>query len=271
MNETDKNLTKNAVKNTLEALISSTPALAVAWALAKSLYGNALELRQERALEFVEFIMNNPSAFKKDLLESVEFQDGFIESLENYIRIRLVLKRGIARNIFLGFANSDNKEQFSLERLNSTLRTITADAIQFLLFIQETLEPIQKSKTESEMNGIDRASTGNNYSRLSELVIKHFPLSSIFDEWLVANGKQDIQVMLNNVPNLSHPTITSSTGYILSNSEKSHFEESIVELQSLGILKGHSYTVSSGGINETRKYWDYTDFGKQFIAYLDIP
>lgn len=271
MKKSDKNLSKSAALGTVEALASSITPLAVAWALAKSLFGNAIALRQQKALEFVELIRDNPSVFTRTLLESSEFQDGFVVSLEDYLKLRLLLKRGAARKIFLDFATAQDKERFILERLNYTLRMITADGINFLQFIESNLVPVQEAETKKEISTIDQKSAGMDYSRLSGLVIKHHPLSMIFDDWLSMNGKQDVQVMVSNLPSISNPSITSSTGYMLSNTEKTHYEEAILELQSLGILKGHSYTVNSGGINETRKYWDYTDFGRQFVRYLEQP
>lgn len=270
MNKSDKNLVKSASKNTVEALVSSLPPLAVAWGLAKALYGNALELRQQKALEFVESIINNPSIFTKQLLESAEFQDGFVVALEDYIKLRLVLKRGIARKIFISFAKSEDKEHFALERLNSTLRTVTAEGIEFLRFIETTLVPIQESETQKSMERIDKASAGYGNERLYELAVRHHPLSAIFDRWLTTNNKQDRQIMLSNVVDPKKPNIRSSTGYMLSGDEKRQYEEAITELQSLGVLKGHSYTVTSDhGINETRKYWEYTYFGKAFTAMLE--
>ena len=46
-------------------------------------------------------------------------------------------KRKIQRDIFLGFTNHPDKEDFELERLNSALAEISLDALELLAIIKE--------------------------------------------------------------------------------------------------------------------------------------
>ncbi len=78
MKRKDKILLKKSAENTLDAVISLVPGLNIAWGLAKACYGAGIELRKDRALEFVESIRKNPQIFSEKLLRNQEFVDGFV-------------------------------------------------------------------------------------------------------------------------------------------------------------------------------------------------
>lgn len=83
--------------------------------MVKALSGNALELRQQRVLEFLEAIQNDPITFKETVVSSEAFQDGFVFSLTEHVKIRNFLKRRIALKMFNEFAKSDEKIEYPLE------------------------------------------------------------------------------------------------------------------------------------------------------------
>jgi hypothetical protein len=58
-------------------------------------------------------------------MKTEEFQDGFVYALEKYIRERNTKKRIIAQRIFLGFATSEDKSRFDLERYYEILSKIS--------------------------------------------------------------------------------------------------------------------------------------------------
>lgn len=150
MKESDKNLIRRSAYATADSTASSIPGLAQAWALSKALYGNALELRQQRALEWVESIQNNPSLFNEGVVNSDEFKDGFIVGLEDYIKLRDYLKRRVALKVFKEFASSDDKVEFPLERYNDTLRKISPASLRALAFIKKEIVPKMERQIEME-------------------------------------------------------------------------------------------------------------------------
>ena len=44
--------------------------LGTAWGLTKALLGNAMQFRQKRAVEWVEFIRDNPDSFTEEILHT---------------------------------------------------------------------------------------------------------------------------------------------------------------------------------------------------------
>ena len=92
---------KQIAKDSIDVIVSRVPGLNLPWELGKAWYGAGLKLRQRRALEWIEMIINKPSIFIKEVLENEEFQDGFVFALEKYIRERNKKKRAYYRNIFL--------------------------------------------------------------------------------------------------------------------------------------------------------------------------
>lgn len=151
--QSDINLLKRSAYAIADSTASSTPILAQAWALSKALFGNALELRQQRALEWVEAISSDPATFNENLVNSEEFQDGFVVALEDYIKLRDYLKRRIALKAFKEFATSNDKVEFPLERYNDTLKKMSPASIRTLAFIKNEVLPIMEKRVEIEERG----------------------------------------------------------------------------------------------------------------------
>ena len=138
MQNKDKKIIKKSVLVLTDQIVSSIPALNIAWGLCKSLFGTGMELRQERVLEFVEMIQKNPSIFIGEILNDKNFQDGFVYSLEKYIRERNKEKRRILRNIFLGFTKSENKNIYPLEKMIHTTTQLSELDIEVLRDVDMT-------------------------------------------------------------------------------------------------------------------------------------
>lgn len=134
----DKIILEDVTINTIDVLISSIdvtlwwPYLSIARGLSKALYGSALKLREQRAMEYVEFIRDNLSNFSQDIISTEWFQDGFVVTLEAYIKQRNREKRWIMQKIFLGFWTSENIEDFELERMLNTINVIWSDWLKLL-------------------------------------------------------------------------------------------------------------------------------------------
>jgi hypothetical protein len=151
----DKIVLLNSVVVVIDGMVTAfdnsinggVPALAIAWGLSKGLYGASIQLRQERAVEFVEMIIKNPSIFTKEILSSQEFQDGFVYTFEKYLTQRAEYKRKIIQRVFLGFGIEEHKQDFKLERLLSTIDQVSVNEIEaFRVFGDGSIRDWHKSQ-----------------------------------------------------------------------------------------------------------------------------
>jgi hypothetical protein len=265
----DKQSDPNLIKRSIDAGLSSVPGLSIAWALCKALYGNALELRQQKALEWVEMIKDNPAIFRKEILESTDFQDGFIVALEDYLKIRTILKRGMARKIFIHFAQAEDKEQFELERYDTTLSQISIDSLDFVAYIKELVEPRQQERITQTLDTIDFSISPIQLEQAKSLIAKQNPLSYAYKDIFTDSGNQ---IMLPNKPSPQYPGIQGSMGVTIQDTNRVKHGECLVELASLGLISRNQYTTPVSNTNSTTVYhdiWDYTDYGKKFVEFVE--
>ncbi|KKU91383.1 MAG: hypothetical protein UY22_C0043G0004 [Candidatus Amesbacteria bacterium GW2011_GWC1_48_10] len=130
MNEKDIQIIRSSALAIADQIASITPGLNIAWGLSKALYGAGLKLREQKALEWVEMVKDNPSVFTEAILQNDKFQDGFVYALERYIKEKNEDKRKSMKTIFLGFTESTNQDQFELERMYHVLSILNlADLI----------------------------------------------------------------------------------------------------------------------------------------------
>ena len=136
MNAEDKILEKDSAMVLADAVVdgiaNSIPGINIAWNLSKALYGAGMKLRQERALEWVEMVRDNPSIFTNEILSDSKFQDGFVYALERYLIERNENKRRIFRNIFLGFTQAEDIDKFPLEKFTHTLSQLSELDVEVL-------------------------------------------------------------------------------------------------------------------------------------------
>lgn len=132
MDEKDKQILNDSALVIADQIASALPGLNIAWGLSKALYGAGLKLREQRALEWVEMVRDNPSAFTETILQDAKFQDGFVYALERYIREKNESKRKFMRAIFLGFAESAIQDRFELERMYHVLSILNPEDMVIL-------------------------------------------------------------------------------------------------------------------------------------------
>lgn len=138
MQNKDKKIIKKSALVVVDQIASNIPGLNIVLGLSKALFGAGMELRQERVLEFVEMIQKNPNIFIKEILNDKNFQDGFVYSLEKYIRERNKEKRRVLRNIFLGFTKSEYKKTYPLEKMIHTTTQLSESDIKVLKDVDVT-------------------------------------------------------------------------------------------------------------------------------------
>jgi len=253
-----------------DTLALSVAGLSFAWALSKALLGSAMKLRQQTALEWVEMIRDNPSIFTREILETKDFQYGFIVAFEDYLKIRSDLKRAMARKIFKGFATSSDKEHFYLEAYNQALRTISSEAIELLGYINSELREKQHKSVQKELELYDLKNTQFTKAQLLEIITPRHPLSIFFEEYVKDSAGDQAIVWIPSKPNPQYPSITGSAQVAIPNHKRTQKYELIDELSNLGILKVSVYIGNAENANRpvANKSWDLSNFGEGFVTFL---
>ncbi|MBU1092413.1 hypothetical protein KJ836_01965 [Patescibacteria group bacterium] len=136
--EINKQILKDSALVVADQIASSIPVLNIAWGLSKALYGAGLKIRQQKALEWVEMVRDNPAVFTQKLLEQEEFQDGFVYALEKYLLERNEDKKSYFKNIFLGYAQANSMRDFPLEKFIHTLSQLNEIDIEVIRDIDLT-------------------------------------------------------------------------------------------------------------------------------------
>lgn len=258
------------IKKSIDVVLSEIPGLSIAWGLSKALYGNAMKIRQKKALEWVTMVYENQQLFTKKLLKNEQFQDGFVGALEDYLRLRTHLKRSIAQKIFISYANTDDQELFDLEKCNNTLRLISTNAINFMSFVNTDLEPLRQVRIENDFLLHDLSGGSASEDEIRQSINTQQQLSYVFDEWLTKHPPHNM-VMVTNKPNPKYPTQQSSSGVYIKNKQVSDYFEALNELVSLGIMRRDRYIVTEPGWDQKSNMhdsWTYTEFGNTFSDFV---
>jgi hypothetical protein len=120
--------------------------------LAYGFFWVVMQYKQDDVNNFVQILKDNPWIFTKEILETKEFQDGFVLILEKYIRERGSTKKEIIKNILLWFTqiSQEKKEKFKLEKILDILNRITETEISILNEIDKwEIDEVIKKKTSS--------------------------------------------------------------------------------------------------------------------------
>lgn len=174
MNDKDKQLLKDSALVVADQIASSIPALNIAWRLSKAFFSAGMKLRQQKVLEWVEMVRDHPEIFTKRLLEQVEFQDGFVIAFEKYLTERSEEKRRYFRNIFLGYASSDEKQSFPLEKFIHTLSQLSVDDIKILSDVD-----ISRQDKNYQIYGNEDKQLDNIYNLISLGILMNDPSSRL--------------------------------------------------------------------------------------------
>ncbi|HUA13156.1 MAG TPA: hypothetical protein VL989_01515 [Candidatus Sulfotelmatobacter sp.] len=162
-----KQIAKDSAMAAADSIASKIPGLDIAWGVSKAVYGSGLKLRQQKALEWVEMIRDNPGIFTEGLLSKESFQDSFVYALEKYITERNEQKRQYARNIFLHLAEAESIEDFPLERLYITLEQLSMNDIAVL----SDIDP-ERTDINYQIYGATDQKLDNIYSLLQVGIIR---------------------------------------------------------------------------------------------------
>lgn len=189
MNEKDKQI----LKDSTDVIVSAIPALNIAWGLSKALYGAGLKLRQQKALEWVEMVRDNPEIFTKELLTQEEFQDGFVFALEKYIIERNEEKRKVFKNIFLGYSSTSKKLLFPIEKYIHTLSQLNIKDINVLKDVD-----VSRTDRNYQIYGNDNRNLSNIFTLINLGILHNDPSSRMGPVdapfiWISEFGKEFIK------------------------------------------------------------------------------
>ena len=206
------------------------PLLGIAWGITKGMYGASIQLRQARAVEFVEMIRDNPGIFTKELLQTEEFQDGFVYTFQKYLSERVVQKRKIIKEVFCGFSKYNDKENFKLERLLMTIE-------------QVSIEDIEVVKTFSD--GTIKQWYRNQFPEVKESEIKDMSFQSL-------NLLQIGSLILSQMKGMKE------------------FEDQKYTLETLSRLSSLGLIVAGidSNLNSSGSTFRASSFGRDFISYV---
>lgn len=273
VSKSDRHLLKRSAYALADSTASSVPGLAQAWALGKALYGNALELRQQRALEWVESISSDPSTFNEAILNSEEFQDGFVVALEGYIKLRNYLKRRVALKVFGDFAASDNKMEFQLERFNDTLLKMSIASIQTLAFIKETILPLREKGIKAKL-AKRNLGTEKPYEWWYARSLKSEPVSTYFDIWINDRCSPNSQALRDKYNGGNDITDKKLLGELfdVERETRERMGAPLGELEYLGLIRYNAEPEGIAWSSMGASAWALTDFAYEFITFIvDSP
>ncbi|MEK7059211.1 MAG: hypothetical protein AAB971_00415 [Patescibacteria group bacterium] len=108
------------------------PLLGVAVGMAVALFGPAIERRQGRARELIQYVHDNISEFTPEILGDEVFQDGFVLLMEKYIRERNDDKRVILQKVLRGYIEAPNLLDYPLEEMTDLVSRIRMSDVAVL-------------------------------------------------------------------------------------------------------------------------------------------
>lgn len=271
--QSDQNLVKRSAYEIADTMASNIAGVNIAWALVKALSGNALELRQQRVLEFVEAIQNDQPTFNKTVVSSEEFQDGFVVALTEHIKIRNFLKRRISLKIFKDFTISEDKVEFPLERFYDTLNKLSTSGIKTLAFIKTEILPAREQAVKDDMVG-KNLGTEKPYDWWYKLNLSREPVSTHFSKWIHDRydpNSQAVKDQYNKGESIEDKKLLGELYDAKSEIEVKMYAP-IAELEYLGLIRNTTDLKNLGwGSIGGATAWTLSSFAYEFMDFIENP
>lgn len=269
-NQSDKNLVKRSAFEVADAIASNIVGVNIAWALVKALSGNALELRQQRALEFVEAIQNDTSTFNKAIVSTEEFQDGFVVAITEHLKLRDFIKRRVALKMFKEFASSNNKVEFPLERFYDTLHKLSTAGIKTLAFIKSEIIPMREQGIKDDLAS-KNLGTDKPYEWWYKRDLKTKPFSAYYDKWIYDRynpNSQAVKDQYNNGENIEEKELLGKV-FDIERDISDKMTAPLSELEYLGLIRYNANPEGIGWSSTGATAWILTDFAYEFIEFIE--
>lgn len=248
--EDTKNFIKGGIYGVVDEAISMIPGPNLVWAFVKSGKASLESNSYVRTNELLAFFQENSEVFfKESLLNDENFITGLGLTYESYLRQRSNLKRRIIQEVFKGFTQIDNKEDFEIERMYRTIELISLDSIKYLVFLTKEIIPNQNQAI---------ASSPFNPKEFGEVRLEtEHPISQFIENYKSLN----VSLGSNNMPQSIQDLFK----------KKSDIES---ELINLGIFRviNEPKDLRTGGFGVSgitlKQEGAFTLFGKQFISFI---
>jgi hypothetical protein len=246
------------------------PAWTAALYTAVGMYGIVMEYRKNRVTELLSFIRDNPDVFTPERVGTVDFQDGFLTFMPEYLKQRSDAKRKILQNIIAGYAQDEDKQAFELERLENTLITLSLDSLKFLEVLKREIIP----QIEIEADDLVKRSMPQNSDRSpewwNEQKFTSITIYERIDKWRHDNYFPDSPSVKQRYGQKLNEGWEANLRHCVENEYEDigkWMTESLSELVSSGVLR---LIVSGGGGFGGGAGADYSiqRFGRKFIAFI---
>lgn len=141
------------LRNESDNWLSNTPG----YTLVKTLLTSEAEVRRKRVEELVAIIEENKQKFTVNLINNECFISGLTLTLQEIVQQYSDLKRTKIYSIFLGFTDSEDKENFELEKMYNTLNLASLNDLEILqTFSSRKFK--EKDSHFSQKNSVERYS-----------------------------------------------------------------------------------------------------------------
>ena len=269
----DKLLSEEVGKITADEIVdliaTTIPGIDIAYKLAKAYLGRGMRLRQQRVLEWVEYVRDNIGLFSKQLFDNEQFQDCFVILLENYVKERAREKRLIYKKVLLGITEltPNELEKYQLERILTITNQISFEGLNVLFFIKsELLIQIEKDikkqlKAYKDQEGVEKI-------RLEDITRKRIIVSDYISKWIyekfnINSEKKKKKYNLNNSSTINQKNEIAYKEHLKS----IELMEPLDELSNLGLLIKKNGTATFGG--SVGSGFSITNFGYEYIKYIE--
>lgn len=203
-----------------------------------SLYGVYLINKQDALNEIVEFIKDNPDKFREGIVQSKEFQKGFLIYFEQYLKIRVEKKKEYLNNILLGFTQEQNKEEYELEQLNDCLVKISLNTLVHLNFIRKVIIPMRQKAIDTELETKDWSSDKYHDKQWwLSLQLERETISKYVQQWLYENYNPNSDKVKAKYTNTGMNIEIQNKQWDLEKEKQRAITNATDELVNLGILK----------------------------------
>lgn len=247
-------------------LFANNPSFQLAIHESIGLFGYYMALKQEEVNSFVQELMNHPDIYRKEIVVSKEFRDGFVISFENYLKARSKKKKQLIQSILLGFTSSIDKEKFELERLQDTILRISPEALDLLVFLKKEILPLMRENVEKEMKSY-KSTIPEEAERLLDVTWQRQSVSSVIMKWIYYryNSNSPSVKKQYNLGSEHNPELSAKIAAIEHKIAKEK-TGSWPELSGLGIFR---MNVTGGLVGEgAGSNFHITDFGLRFLDYI---
>jgi len=257
-----------AADEIVDSIATSIPGINIAWKLSKAYFGRGMRLREQRALEWVEFVRGNLGKFSQEMFEMEEFQDCFVLLLEAYMKERAEKKRKIHQQLLLGLVGKNKKdlERFELEKMIWITNQISFDALNVLDFVKNNLIEKIEEDVEKQLT-VFKDREGVEGIRLEEITRDRIIVSDYISKWIHENYNTNSDKVKTKYDYTNTPgkALWHKIAY------EEHLKERelkgpLPELSNLGILIKKNGTPTWGG--SVGSGYSLSEFGYDYIAYL---